>query len=92
MNNQAELSNMSNLLCGVDGSEPACRAAALAAQLASALDVKLTYLTVAREIEPRGDLKGYLEAEGLKGRAFASIRSGGMPRSGALYRPQLGRS
>ncbi len=70
MNNDKDFPKITHLLCGVDGSEPACRAAALAAQLAQALGAKLTYLTVASEAEPQGQLKDYIEAEGLTGQSM----------------------
>jgi len=54
-----------HILCGVDGSDPACRAAEHAAWLAVALKADLTFLAVAREAEPSAALDAYRQAEGL---------------------------
>lgn len=64
-----------HILCGVDGSDPACRAAETAAKLAVALEADLTFVTVAREAKPDAAMKAYLEAEGLKGVALPLLPS-----------------
>ncbi len=59
--------SFAHLLCGVDGSDPACRAAADAARLVLALGAKLTFLAVAQEAERSEEIEQYLEVEGLRG-------------------------
>ena len=54
-----------HILCGVDGSDPACRAAEHAAWLATALNAKLTFLAVAREAGNSAALDVYRRTEGL---------------------------
>jgi len=54
-----------HILCGVDGSGPACRAAEHAAWLAGALTAKLTFLAVAREGKSDASLNSYKTTEGL---------------------------
>jgi len=54
-----------HILCGVDGSDPACRAAEHAAWLAQALNAKLTFLAVAREAGNSAALDAYRQAESL---------------------------
>jgi nucleotide-binding universal stress UspA family protein len=54
-----------HILCGVDGSDPACRAAEHAAWLAQALNAKLTFLAVAREAGRSAAIDAYRQTEGL---------------------------
>ena len=54
-----------HILCGVDGSGPACRAAEQAAWLATALEAQLTFLTVAQEAAPDAAIDAYRRTEGL---------------------------
>ena len=54
-----------HILCGADGSDPACRAAEHAAWLATALNAKLTFLAVAREAGNSAALDVYRRTEGL---------------------------
>tara|TARA_R110002072_G_scaffold4543_8_gene31662 strand:- start:336 stop:800 length:465 start_codon:yes stop_codon:yes gene_type:complete len=54
-----------HILCGVDGSDPACRAAEQAAWLAGALKADLTFLAVAGEVQSSAALDAYRQAEGL---------------------------
>lgn len=54
-----------HILCGVDGSDPACRAAEHAAWLAVAVGADLTFLAVARQARSDPDLDSYRQAEGL---------------------------
>jgi nucleotide-binding universal stress UspA family protein len=54
-----------HILCGVDGSDPACRAAEHAAWLAVSLKANLTFLTVAQEAQTYAELDAYRQSEGL---------------------------
>lgn len=54
-----------HILVGVDGSGPACRAAVAAAGLALALDAKLTFLAVAREVRASKEIEDYAKLEGI---------------------------
>lgn len=54
-----------HILCGVDGSDAACRAADQAAWLAVALKADLTFLSVAREAHINAELDAYRQSEGL---------------------------
>ncbi|MGB3553800.1 MAG: universal stress protein [Jannaschia sp.] len=54
-----------HILVGVDGSGPACRAAVVASRLALALDAKLTFLAVAREVRASKDIEDYAKLEGI---------------------------
>jgi nucleotide-binding universal stress UspA family protein len=56
---------ITHILCGVDGSAPACVAAERAADLALALGARLTFVAVARAGTPDPALVGYMQAEGL---------------------------
>jgi nucleotide-binding universal stress UspA family protein len=56
-----------HILCPIDGSEEGCRAAELAACLASALRAKLTYLAVAKPAKVTPEIEAYLNREGLDG-------------------------
>ena len=56
-----------NIVCAVDGSEHAARAATLAAALAAKFDSKLTLLTVAKELKMTAEVKRYIELEHLSG-------------------------
>ncbi|WP_187298080.1 universal stress protein [Jannaschia donghaensis] len=54
-----------HVLVGVDGSGPACRAAVVASRLALALDAKLTFLAVAREVRASKEIEDYAKLEGI---------------------------
>lgn len=54
-----------HILCGVDGSDPACRAAMHAGWLAKTLNAKLTFLAVARGARNDFELDAYRQTEGL---------------------------
>jgi nucleotide-binding universal stress UspA family protein len=54
-----------HILCGVDGSAPACIAAERAADLALALGAQLSFVAVARAGVPDMALVGYMRAEGI---------------------------
>ncbi len=56
---------INHILCGVDGSAPACIAAERAANLAVALGARLSFVAVARAIVPDEALVGYMRDEGL---------------------------
>ena len=56
-----------NIVCAVDGSRHALRAAKLAAELAAKVGAKLTFLTVARSIKMTEDVKRYMAVEHLTG-------------------------
>jgi nucleotide-binding universal stress UspA family protein len=56
---------ITHILCGVDGSAPACVAAERAADLAVALGARLTFVAVARAGTPDPALAGYMRDEGL---------------------------
>ena len=57
----------SKILCGVDGSEHASKAADLASQLAARCQAKLTFLTVTKELKMTDEVKRYIEGEHLAG-------------------------
>lgn len=63
-------SAVKKILCGVDGSEEACRAAELASCLSRDLQAGMTFISVARAVEMTPELKKYVEAEGLQGQSF----------------------
>ena len=56
---------ITHILCGVDGSAPACVAADRAADLARTLGARLTFVAVARAGTPDPALMGYMHVEGL---------------------------
>lgn len=56
---------ISHILCGVDGSAPACMAAERSAELALALGAALTYIAVAREGRLAPEIDAYQRAEGI---------------------------
>lgn len=62
-----------HLLCCVDGSAPACRAAEWAALLASTLNARLTFLVVAPEGRATYELDRYLELEGIVGASLPVV-------------------
>ena len=64
-----------HILCGVDGSEPACRAAEHAAWLAGALDAELTFVSVAREARSNPAIDAYRHSEGLGNEPLALLTS-----------------
>lgn len=55
------------ILCGVDGSEPAQRAATVAAELAQKFGGDLVFLTVTKEFRLTDEAKQYVELEQLTG-------------------------
>lgn len=55
--------SFTHILCGVDGSDAACRAASVAANLAKAYDATLTYVTVAKEAADSPELAAYRRNE-----------------------------
>jgi nucleotide-binding universal stress UspA family protein len=57
----------SKILCAVDGSQHALKAARLAGQLAKRLDAKLTFLTVTKELTMTEEVKRYMQIEHLTG-------------------------
>ena len=61
-----------HILCGVDGSDAACRAAERAAQLAVTLNADMTYLlamylAVAEKGRTDATFEAWMQAEGLQG-------------------------
>lgn len=56
-----------NIVCAVDGSDHAARAAAAAAALAAKFDSTLTLLTVAKELKMTEEVKRFIEVEHLSG-------------------------
>lgn len=56
-----------NILCAVDGSEHALKAARVAAELAAKFDSKLTLVTVAKRLKITEEVKRYMEVEHLTG-------------------------
>ncbi|MDF2095478.1 universal stress protein [Aquibaculum arenosum] len=59
----------SKILCCIDGSEHALRAAESACALAQRFEAPLTFLTVAKELKPSKAVKRFLELEHLSGEA-----------------------
>jgi nucleotide-binding universal stress UspA family protein len=57
----------SKILCAVDGSQHALKAAEVAGQLAQQLSAKLTFLTVTKELKMTEEVKRYMEIEHLTG-------------------------
>jgi len=56
-----------NIVCAVDGSRHALRAAELASELAAKVGAKLTFLTVTKPVKLTDDVKRYMAAEHLTG-------------------------
>lgn len=56
-----------NIVCAIDGSRHALRAAKMAAELAAKVGAKLTFLTVAKSINMTEDVKRYMAVEHLTG-------------------------
>lgn len=56
-----------NILCAVDGSEHALRAAETASELAALCGASLTFLTVTKELKVTEEIKRYMEIEHLTG-------------------------
>jgi len=56
-----------NIVCCVDGSEHAKRAAVAASELAAKFGAKLTFLTVTKELKVNEQVRRYLELEHLSG-------------------------
>ncbi len=65
--NQTGAFMFSNILCAVDGSEHALKAAEAASELAAKLGAKLTFLTVTKELKVTEEIKRYMEIENLTG-------------------------
>ncbi|MCT4372651.1 universal stress protein [Yangia mangrovi] len=63
-----------HILVGVDGSGPACRAAVAAARLALALNAKLTFLAVAREVRASKEIEDYAKLEGIDAPCLPLLR------------------
>ncbi len=55
------------ILCCVDGSQHALKAAETACELARRFDGQITFLTVAKELKPNEQVKRFLEIEHLSG-------------------------
>ena len=62
------------ILCGVDGSEAACRAVEVAADLGRRCNARLAFVSVASEAPLSEEVRSYLVAEGLKGQAQPLLR------------------
>ena len=56
-----------NILCAVDGSEHALKAAELAADLAKQYGASLTFLTVSKELKMTPEVKRFMQIEHLTG-------------------------
>ena len=56
-----------SIVCAVDGSRHALRAAEVASELAAKVGAKLTFLTVAKPLKLTEDVKRYMAAEHLTG-------------------------
>jgi nucleotide-binding universal stress UspA family protein len=56
-----------NILCAVDGSEHALKAAKIAAELAGRCGASLTFLTVTKPLKMTEEVKRYMEIEHLAG-------------------------
>jgi nucleotide-binding universal stress UspA family protein len=56
-----------NIVCAVDGSQHALRAAKVASELAAKVGAKLTFLTVTKPVKLTEDVKRYMAAEHLTG-------------------------
>lgn len=63
------------ILCGVDGSDAACRAAETAGRLGRDLAASLTFVSVAQASKLTPELERYLAAEGQTGALFPNITS-----------------
>lgn len=61
------------ILCGADGSEPACRAAEVASCLARDLGAELTFVSVAKAVATTPELEEYLKIEGIEGTTFPNL-------------------
>lgn len=57
----------SKILCAVDGSRHALKAAKLASELAERFGAKLTFLTVAKELKMSDEVRRFMELEHLTG-------------------------
>jgi len=55
------------ILCAVDGSQHALKAAKLAGELAERFGAKLTFLTVTKELEMSDEIRRFMELEHLTG-------------------------
>lgn len=57
----------SKILCAVDGSQHALKAAKLASELAERFGAKLTFLTVTKELKMSDEVRRFIELEHLTG-------------------------
>lgn len=57
----------SKILCAVDGSQHALKAAKLASVLAERFSAKLTFLTVTKELKMSDEVRRFMELEHLTG-------------------------
>lgn len=65
--NESPNKMFNHVLCAVDGSEPACRAAAVAACIARDMDATISFVSVAEAAKASPQLEDYLKTEGIEG-------------------------
>ncbi len=56
-----------NIVCAIDGSHHALKAAEVASNLAAKFEARLTFVTVTKEIKATAEVKHYMEIEHLTG-------------------------